>query len=215
VCTQALELVRRARLAGQDVTAETCPHYLFFTDQDYLRLGPYAKINPPLRSAADRAALWGGLTDRTLDLVTTDHSTFLAEEKERGWHEVWRAPSGAPGVQTLVPILMTAALAGRITLPDVARLIAAAPARVFGLTGRKGALDVGCDGDLCLYDPRGEHVFTPEQMVSQAAAVDRLYAGMRFRGRVHATIARGRTVYREGLVLAARGSGGFLAAGQG
>jgi allantoinase len=213
-CAHALALVRRARRDGVDVTAETCPHYLFFDEDDYLRLGPYAKVNPPIRSRADQDALWGGLRDGSLDVVTTDHSTFLAAEKERGLDDIWRAPSGAPGVQTLVPGLVTAALEGRLGLPDVVRLIAGAPARLFGLAPQKGAVAPGADADLCLYDPAPATVLGREDLFSKAAEIDRLYAGRRFQGRVVATYSRGRCVYRTGQVLAAPGSGRFLAPGE-
>ncbi len=211
-CRAALDIVRRYRRAGVDVTAETCPHYLFFDEADVRRLGAFAKINPPIRSADDRAALWGGIADGTIDLVTTDHSTYLLEEKERGRDDLWRAPSGAPGVQTLLPSMISAALDGRLSLERAVELIAAAPARVFGLSGRKGAIAVGADADLCLYDPRGSSTLSYDRMVSQARDVDRLYLDMRFRGAVFATIAGGRVVYADGQVYAERGSGRFLAA---
>jgi allantoinase len=210
-CRQALDVVRRFRRDGLDVTAETCPHYLLFDERDVQKHGAYAKINPPIRTAVDQAALWGGLADGSLDVVTTDHSTYLVSEKERGRDDMWRAPSGAPGVQTLLPGMITAALRGRITLEQAVRLISGAPARLFGLWGRKGAIMPGADADLCLYDPRPETVFTREMMRSQAADVDKLYAGMAFQGRIAATIARGRVVFRDGVVLAERGSGAFLA----
>lgn len=210
-CAQALALVRRARRDGVDVTAETCPHYLFFDEDDFLRLGPYAKVNPPIRPRAHQEALWGGLHDGTLDVVTTDHSTFLPAEKERGWDDIWRAPSGAPGVQTLVPGLVTAALQGRLGLPDVARLIAGAPARLFGLAPHKGAVAPGADADLCLYDPAPAAALEQGALLSRAAGIDRLYAGRVFQGRVVATYSRGRCVFRDGAVLAEAGSGRFLA----
>jgi allantoinase len=211
---QALAVVRRFRRDGLDVTAETCPHYLLFDEADYLRHGPYAKINPPIRSQADQQALWGGLADGSLDVVTTDHSTFLAEEKERGWADIWRAPSGGPGVQCLLPMMLSAALGGQISLSDALRLIAGRPAQLFGLSRRKGAVAVGLDADLCLYDPATPTPFTFEQMHSQARAVDRLYRDRVFQGRVVATYSHGRCVFREGAILAEAGSGRFLAPGE-
>ncbi|HEX9923494.1 MAG TPA: dihydroorotase family protein, partial [Anaerolineae bacterium] len=153
-CAQAVRLIRRFRRDGLDVTAETCPHYLFFDEEDYLRLGPYAKINPPIRTAGDQQALWAGLADGTLDIVTTDHSTFLDREKKRGWDGVWLSPSGAPGVQTLLPMMLTAALRGRLSLEKAVRLISTEPARLFELAPRKGTIAPGADADICIYDPR-------------------------------------------------------------
>jgi dihydropyrimidinase len=106
--------------------------------------------------------------------------------------------------------MMTAALQGRIGLPDVVRLIAGNPARIFGLAGRKGIIAPGADADLCLYDPRSEMVLQRDRMFSHARDIDRLYEGMRFQGHVAASVARGRVVYRDGAITAARGSGGFV-----
>jgi allantoinase len=210
---QALAVVRRFKRDGLDVTAETCPHYLFFTQADYLRLGPFAKINPPIRSAADQQALWQGLADGTLNLITTDHAPYLLEEKERGLGDMWRGPSGAPGVQMLLPILLTAALQGRLALTQVVRWVCGEPARLFGLASRKGAIRPGLDADLCLYDPRPETVMTRDRMWSKAAAIDKFYEGYRLQGRVEATYVCGRLAYLAGEILAPPGSGRFVRPG--
>jgi dihydroorotase-like cyclic amidohydrolase len=211
-CAQALNVIRRFQQDGLDVTAETCPHYLFFDDEDYMRLGPYAKINPPIRSAADRAALWQGLAEGCFSAITTDHSTYLVAEKERGWEGIWRAPSGAPGVQAMLPILMTAALRDkRLRVEQVVRLISSEPARLFNIAHRKGALQPGADADICLYDPRPATVLRYEQMLSQARDVDKLYLNCELQGKVVATLVRGRVVYQEGEILVPAGSGQFIA----
>lgn len=211
-CKHALEVVRRFQRDGLDITAETCPHYLFFTEDDYMRLGPYGKVNPPIRTAADQVALWGGIADGSLSVVTTDHSTFLVEEKERGWGDMWRSPSGAPGVQTLLPALLTEAQHGRISLKQAIDLVCVNPARIFNLP-QKGRVAVGADADVCVYDPRQPFTMTLDAMVSKAREIDKLYLDRTFAGKVHATVSRGRVVFAEGQVLAERGSGRFLAAG--
>src|SRR5207237_568901 len=104
-------------------TAETCPQYLVFTESDMMRVGPYAKINPPLRKAEDQAALWEGLLDGTLIAVTTDHSPFTVEEKERAKTDLWKVPPGAPGVEELVLFALDAALKGRMTIEKAVSLI--------------------------------------------------------------------------------------------
>ncbi len=207
----AARIIRRFRWDGVDVTAETCPHYLFFDEEDYLRLGPYAKINPPIRSAEDQQALWQALDDGTINIVTTDHSPYLAKEKERGWDGVWLSPSGAPGVQALLPLMMTAAWQGRLSLAQVVRLISAEPARLFDLAPRKGTIAPGADADICIYDPRPATALRREQMFSQARDVDKLYRDIPLQGRVAATLCGGRFVFREGEILAPAGSGRFIA----
>jgi len=213
-CAQALDVIRRFQRDGLDVTAETCPHYLFFAEDDYMRLGPYAKINPPIRSAADQQALWAGIADGSLSVVTTDHGTFLVEEKERGWDGVWKSPSGAPGVQAILPMLMTAALRDqRLSVEQVVRLTSGEPARLFGVAPRKGTLHPGADADICLYDPRPTTTLTYDQMWSQAKGIDKLYLDMEFQGGVVSTFVRGRCVFHEGEILTPKGSGCFVAPG--
>lgn len=213
-CAQAVDIIRRFRRDGLDVTAETCPHYLFFDEDDYLRLGPYAKINPPIRSAAHQRALWRAIDEGIFSAITTDHSTYLVKEKERGWEGVWLSPSGAPGVQAMLPLLMTAALRDRrLPVEQVVRLISSEPARLFGLAPRKGTLQPGADADICLYDPRPTTKLTYEQMLSQARDVDKLYLDMEFQGRVALTLVRGRRVFYNGEILAEAGSGQFVAPG--
>ncbi|NIN69062.1 MAG: amidohydrolase family protein [Anaerolineae bacterium] len=209
----ALDVIRRYQRDGVDVSAETCPHYLFFTEEDYLRLGPYGKYNPPIRSAEDQQALWQGIADGTITVVTSDHGTYLAEEKERGRNATWLAPSGGPGVQTLLPMMMTAALEGRLSVEQVVRLTSAEPARLFGLSGRKGTVAPGADADICIYDPRPHTVMTRDRMWSKARDVDKLHEGLSLQGEVAATISAGQIVFRQGEILASAGSGRFISPG--
>ncbi len=210
-CAQALNVIRRFQQDGLDVTAETCPHYLFFDENDYVRLGPYAKINPPIRTAADQQALWQGIADGCFSAITTDHSTYLVKEKERGWDGVWLSPSGAPGVQAMLPLLMTAALRHqRLTVEQVVRLTSSKPARLFGIAPAKGTLQPGADADICLFDPRPSTVLSYEQMWSQARDVDKLYLDSEFQGAVVATFVRGQCVFYEGEIPVSAGSGKFV-----
>ena len=152
------------------MTAETCPHYLFFTEDDVARLGPYAKINPPIWTTFDRDALWGGLQSSVLDLVTSDHAPYLSAEKDPGPANIMRAPSGAPGAQVLLPLMVSQAL--RETAPDgvsaenalslraAVATVTSRPARTFGLYPRKGTLRPGADADICLYDPTTDWQFS-------------------------------------------------------
>ena len=209
--TLALQMIRRFQRNGVDVSAETCPHYLFFTEDDYLRLGPYAKYNPPIRSADDQRSLWQGLAEGVISVVTSDHATYLVEEKERHRDQPWLIPSGGPGVQTLLPMMMTAAIQGRLSVEQVVRLVSGEPARLFGLQSRKGAVEAGLDADLCVYDPRPPTVMTRDKMFSKARDVDKLYDGMPLQGEVVTTVSAGRIVFSEDEILAERGSGRFIA----
>jgi allantoinase len=204
-----LDVFRRFRGPGSTATAETCPHYLVFTEDDMLRAGPYAKINPPLRAKSDQAALWEGLADGSLQFVTTDHSPFTVEEKERARTDLWKTPPGAPGVEELVPVMMDAALSGRMTIEKAVQLISTNGAKRFGLYPHKGVIAAGADADLTLYDPAAATTVSQDRLFSKAKGCDKLYEGMTFQGRVTRTIVCGRTVFADGQVIGEQGWGKF------
>jgi len=209
-----LTLIREAQARGVPVTAETCPQYLFFDKQDMDRLGPYAKINPPLRARTDVEALWQGIYDGTIAAVTTDHSPFLVEEKERGWGDIWAGVSGAPGVETFVPVMMDAASSGRLTVSQVVKLISANPARLFRLYPQKGVIQAGSDADLILLDPRAEWTVDTDKMFSRSRHTDKFYAGRKLKGRVISTIVGGNLVYHRGEIVGEQGGGAFVRPGR-
>jgi len=195
---------------GSTATAETCPHYLFFTEADLERVGPYAKINPPLRKVADQTALWDGIAEGSLIAVTTDHSPFTVEEKEQARTDIWRTPPGAPGVEELVLGMMDAALTGRLSIEAAIRLISTNGAKRFGVYPRKGAIAVNADADLVLYDRRETTTIHEDMLFSRAKACDKLYAGMTFQGRIRRTLVNGRTVFVDGVVVGEPGWGQFV-----
>lgn len=209
-CRAALDTLRRWQFDGFDVSGETCPHYLFFTEADLARVGPYAKINPPLRHTDDQVALWEGLADGSLMAVTTDHSPFTVEEKERTRDDIWKTPPGAPGVEELVLGMMDAALGGRLTVEQAVQLISTNGAKRFGLYPHKGVIMAGADADLILYNPHTTTTITQDMLFSKAKACDKLYEGMTFQGKVARTIVGGRTVFRDGEVVGERGWGKFV-----
>ena len=208
----ALEEVRRAKASGVQASAETCPHYLALTDDRYA--GPVDEtiryvISPPLRSAADRDALWAGLADGTLDLVATDHvPDRLAVEKRLPAPPFPDISNGAPGVETLLAIVFSEGVArGRITIERMVDLLATTPARRFGLA-RKGAIEPGLDADVVLFDPAA---------VRRLAAADlhhtsdyTPYEGLSVRGTVRSVYSRGRAVVRERAFVGERGRGRFV-----
>ena len=207
---EALEVFRRFKRTGSTATAETCPHYLFFTEADMERVGPYAKINPPLRKQADQDALWGGIADGSLMAVTTDHSPFTVEEKERARTDIWRTPPGAPGVEELVLGMMDAAMAGRLSIEQAVRLISTNGARRFGIYPHKGVIAVGADADLVIYDPDQTTTIREEMLFSRARACDKLYEGRTFRGRICRTLVNGRAVFVDGQIVGEPGWGKFV-----
>ncbi len=205
-----LRVLRRHQRDGVPITAETCPHYLLFTEARMNDAGPYAKINPPLRSQADVDALWEGVLDGSLVAVTTDHSPFMVEEKERARSDIWATPSGAPGVEVLVPMMLTEALRGRLTIEHAVRLISTNGAKLFGLYPRKGVLQAGADADITLYDPRPEVTVDRSRLFTKARECDHLYHGMTMQGQVTMTVVNGKVIFEQGQVVGQPGDGRFV-----
>ncbi len=207
---EALDMLRRFKATGSTATGETCPHYLVFTEDDMRRVGPYAKINPPLRSSDDQAAMWEGLADGSLIAVTTDHSPFTPEEKERARTDIWRTPPGAPGVEELVLTMMDAACNGRMSINKAVELISTNGAKRFGIYPHKGVIAVNADADLVIYDTTRSTTIDANRLFTKAKLCDRLYDGMTFQGRIDRTIVNGRTVFLDGKVIGEKGWGKFV-----
>ncbi len=141
------EAIDRAA-AASDVTCEVTPHHAFLSRADADELGTFGRMNPPLRSESIRTAVFERIADGTVDMIATDHAPHTRAEKEQSLAD---APSGVPGVETMVPLLLAAVRDGRLSLERVRDLVAATPAAVFGLP-EKGRIQPGRDADLALYD---------------------------------------------------------------
>lgn len=205
--TATLDVLRRFG-GSSDFSAETCPQYLHHTDEDVARAGVYGKVNPPIRGAVDRAALWEALADGTIGHVTTDHASFSLEEKAAHEGDFLHAPPGHPGTELLLPTMLDGAAEGRLSLPRVAELVAAGAARRFRLSGR-GLISEGARADLALVDLEGETRPTPKTLLTAARDVARLAHGSAYRGRVAATFLAGCPVWDGTRVRAAPGTGRF------
>jgi allantoinase len=205
---RSFEMVEWYREQGVAVTAETCPHYLTLTEDDMGRLGARGKINPPLRSAEERDRLWELCAAGAVDLITSDHSPWMAPYKTHP--NIFDNVSGAPGVETLAPMLYSEGVAkGRLSLHDFTRLLCEGPADVFGLAPRKGRIAVGADADLVLLNPQAEWVLDEAALHSSAGWSP--YHGWPMVGRITKTLLRGQVVYDGQQVVAEPGAGQFVA----
>jgi dihydropyrimidinase/allantoinase len=203
----AVSLVSRARADGVAATVETCPHYLFLDDTALDRHGPFAKINPPLRSAETVEALWERVRAGEVDVIGSDHSPFLVEEKAPFADDIWRALPGTPGLEAMLPLLLTAVAEERIRLEQLVALAAGNAARIFGLAA-KGRLAVGADADLALVEIGGPWRIDTTAWLTRAREAARVWHGREVRGRVVATYLRGQRVWdRTAGVTAPPGSG--------
>jgi dihydropyrimidinase len=212
-CADALAEVAAAKARGWPVYAETCPHYLTLTDaryeapdeQEVIR----SVISPPLRSEADRGALWLGLRAGGLDLVATDHvPDRLAVEKRCPAPPFPQISNGAPGIETLLSVVYSEGVAGgQISVERMVDLLATTPARLFGLAG-KGAIEVGRDGDLVLFDPNAKLTIRQSELHHTGDFTP--YEGREVRGAIRSVFQRGAAVIRDGAFVGSRGSGRFL-----
>jgi dihydroorotase len=159
-----LMLVRAAKKDGKKVTSEVTPHHLFFNIKDYRHQGSYLKMNPPLRLQADNDALWAGLRDGSIDILASDHAPHLPEEKR---DDIWEAPPGVPGVETILPLMLFAVKRNMLKLERLVDALATKPGQIFGLPA-KGAIEIGKDADLVIVDPKAVSKINAEKLHSRA-----------------------------------------------
>jgi allantoinase len=208
-CAEALAEVDAARSKDVAITAETCPHYLAFTEDDFERIGPALKCAPPIRDAATRDALWDALLEGRVDFIGSDHSPCPAADKEKGADDIWRAWGGIAGIQATLPVLITEGVHARgLSFERIAHLTATAPAQAFGLYPRKGAVAVGADADFALVDPAREWTLESDELETRSGIS--AYLGRRFKGRVVRTIVRGKTVFADNEITGTPGWGHFV-----
>jgi allantoinase len=190
-------LAAEARARGVDVSIETCPHYLWFTEADVERLGTIAKCAPPLRSAEHHEALWNALLAGHVDIVGSDHSPTEPSMKAGDFVSAW---GGIAGVQSMVPVLLDRGYHDhRLPLERIADLVAANPARRFRIA-RKGTIGRGNDADLVLIDAASSFTLGEEHLQQRHKTSP--YVGETFRGVVRATLRRGEMIFKDGHVTA-------------
>jgi dihydropyrimidinase len=235
---RGLDAIRRYRLRGRPVTGEVCTQHLLLTDALYDQPGfEPAKYGmaPPLRTAADAAAMWAGLQNGDLDFVVTDHCPFTLAQKrgqrrtpefrrlpdgvqlmppETAWSEgdppFNQIPGGAPGIETRLPLLYHYGVnQGRLSLEQFVNLTSTAAARRYGLYPRKGAIAPGSDADLVLFDPRRAVTISVDSLHQNCDYTP--YQGLRVQGWPRTVISRGQVIVRDEQFVAAPGRGQYLA----
>ncbi len=184
---KGVEWVRQAKARGARVTAEVTPHHFTLTEEAVLTYGTLAKMNPPLRTEADRQALLEGLRDGTIDIIATDHAPHSREEKERPLTE---APSGITGLETSLALGVTQLVGeGILTLPCLMEKMSLNPARLYGLDC--GRMETGAPADVVIFDPEEEFVAD----TFRSKADNSPFKGWRLKGKVRYTICGGKVVY--------------------
>lgn len=191
----ALDVITEARREGLPMTAETCPHFLEFTEGDLERLGAVLKTAPVVKSAVDRQRLWEGVASGEVEWVATDHAAGQwPEEKHTG--SIWSDYGGVPGVELMLPYLYSEGVrGGRITLERLTEITARAPARFLGIEQKKGHLAPGLDADFVVFDPDVSWTVRAEKLhnLNRYTPLD----GKILTGRVRSVYLRGQRVYHR------------------
>jgi D-hydantoinase len=204
----ALLEITNARAEGQQVLVETCPQYLNLSVDDFVRLGPLAKIAPPLRGSEHVDAMLRAAVSGVVQVIASDHSPYTRADKQLD--DLWAVPMGAPGTETLLPATWFALQAQGASISDLVRVLCAEPARVFGLSDRKGTIEVGKDADFTLVDLDAETIIDGDAQHNTSGYSP--YDGLHSPLRTVSTYLRGAALLKDG-ALAAEDGGRFLPRG--
>ena len=192
-CGRSVQLIRQARAAGIEVSAETCPHYLFLTEEAVLRYNTNAKMYPPLRTATDVAEVRAGVADGTITIVGSDHAPHADYEKAV---EFDQAPNGITGVETMLPLMLALEREGVISLEQLVRTMAVQPARLIGV--QRGSLEVGAVADVTVVDPAAAWVYDDATALSKSR--NSPFWGASLTGRASDCLVAGRVRLRAGRI---------------
>jgi dihydropyrimidinase len=206
---QGMDAVTRARNEGYPIFAETCPQYLHFTNEVYKREdGRNWVCSPPIKGRESRDALWAGLLRGDIATVATDHCPFKQSEKDWGLNDFTKIPNGCAGIENMYPYMLSEANKGRLSFSKAVELCASNPAKLFGLSSRKGAIRAGLDADIVIYDPKTTFTIANEHMHGDNDHT--IWEGVTLKGYPVATYSRGSLVYRDGEFLGKKGAGKFI-----
>jgi len=186
---KGVEVVAAAKKDGLNVTAETCPHYLFFTKANLKERGAFFKVNPPLATEEDRQFLWEALKEGLIDILASDHAPHTLAEKSL---EYAKAPSGLPGVETTLPLMLNAVNAGKLSLEKLVELVSLNPAQRFGFS-KKGRISLKKDADLVVIDPSLNKIVKREDLATKCGWSP--YEGFELTGWPVYTFVKGRLAY--------------------
>lgn len=211
-CEGTLEAIKAGRSRGVKIYAETCPAYLLLTEDVYNKPNSQIHvINPPLRSERDRLALWNGIKNGEVDTIGTDHCSYKLSQKMLNKDNFDGIPAGHPGVEISLPLLHTyGVVKGKMSLNKLVHLMSYNPARIFGLSDRKGIIAPGYDADIVIFDPKKKWKMSADKLNMNVDFTN--YDNWDIVGKVDATYLRGMKIYENGLFTGPRHQGKFLPA---
>jgi len=211
-CKESMDAVYRARHEGQRVLVETCPQYLLLDDSVYEKPdfeGAAYVMSPPIRPKGHQEYLWNALSTGAIQHVATDHCPFTQQQKAAGKNDFRKIPNGAAGIENRMSLIYSYGVAKkRITLQQFVDVTSTQAAKIFGLYPKKGAIAVGSDADLVLYDPKGTSKISAK---THHHRVDRnIFEGFELEGKVATTVVNGRVQWQDGDLRVERGAGRYL-----
>jgi len=207
----SLEYIDFFRRRGYDnLYAETCPQYLYLDDRLYSRKDSLKYVlSPPLRDKANKEILWQGVELGEIDTIGTDHCPFsYSVDKQLGKDDFTKCPNGMPGVETRYPLMITAALEGKISFETLINTCAANPAKLFGLYPKKGTIKKDSDADLVILDPRQKGKILHKNLHENVDYTP--YEGIKTKGAIKTVISRGEIIVKNGKLLGTKGRGEFI-----
>ncbi|MDR0874627.1 MAG: dihydropyrimidinase [Clostridiales Family XIII bacterium] len=207
---QGMRAVTKARDEGYPIFAETCPQYLNFTSDVYKRPdGRNFVCSPPMKGKASQKALWDGIARGDIATVATDHCPFLQKEKDWGKKDFRKIPNGCAGIENMYPYMLSEANKGHISYSKAVELCSTNVAKIFGIAHKKGAVEVGRDADIVIYDPQKRVTIRNKDM--HGATDHTIWEGEYLRGYPVQTWSRGKLVCKDGKFLGEKGAGRFVA----
>ena len=213
-CRDAHEAIARARAAGKRVFGEPLIQHLVLDENEYRNEDwDYAArrvMSPPFRPKEHQTSLWAGLQSGSLQVVATDHCAFTTEQKRLGRGDFTKIPNGTGGLEDRMPVLWTAGVnTGRITKEEFVAVTSANIARILNVYPKKGAVAVGSDADLVIWDPKASKTISAKKQISR---IDyNVFEGFRCTGLPRATLSRGEITWLDGDLRAAAGAGQYVA----
>jgi dihydropyrimidinase/allantoinase len=198
--SEAMKILKTAKEQGIKVIVETCPQYIFTSEEECIDLGPMAKCNPPIRKKDDVDKIWDYINDGTVDIIGSDHGPYIIEEKMPGYDNIFKAPAGFPGLETRVPLMLDAVNKGKMTLAKMVELICENPAKIFKLDHKKGFIKPGLDADFMIVDMTKSYTIDKNKMYTKGRDVAELFNERKVQGYIEKVILRGNTVMEDGVV---------------
>ena len=206
---EGLDEVTKARDEGYEIYAETCPQYLYFTNEVYKREnGRNWVCSPPIKGQESQDALWEGIKRGDIQTVATDHCPFKQAEKDWGIDNFTKIPNGCMGIENLYPYMLSEANKGRISFNKVVEVCSSNVAKLFGCAPEKGSISVGSDADIVVYDPNKNFVVSQDNMHSDVDYT--IWEGVELTGYPVMTYSRGKLVFKDGEFLGQPGWGKFI-----